>query len=251
MSSGSVLVKNGTSQPNTRLLLDTEYPPSVEDSKFPILDENLIPATRRNSISIYLSSTQQLCAVCERFGLSLSNMLQAVWGLVVRCYTGNDSVRFGLLSFAGGRPSNNVKSGDRSQRISANIFVVNETLSATDTIAATLERWKYEGVFPKACGRGVRPDVSKENPEQYLDSIFVEQVYEQVDVPFTADYDAALSSKVDLTSISRFLSRISTCFFFPFFPAIERRRPGLRIRRSRNPHVLDETTCVRVILLGI
>ncbi|MCJ1392592.1 hypothetical protein MMC18_005462 [Xylographa bjoerkii] len=50
------------------------------------------------SMTIDLAAEFDLPHICRKFEVSLANLLQATWGLVLRAYTGSDNVNFGYLT---------------------------------------------------------------------------------------------------------------------------------------------------------
>ena len=74
------------------------YLDDVEPCDFPSLTDGV---KRERSLHVLEKQIEQaidLHAFCAREGVTISNVLQLVWSLVLRVYTGNDSVCFGYLS---------------------------------------------------------------------------------------------------------------------------------------------------------
>lgn len=74
-----------------------EYLDGVEPCLFPSLcakDAEKKPGSH----VLLLKQTTQLQEFCKDVGVTASNVLQLVWGLVLRCYTGSDEICFGYLT---------------------------------------------------------------------------------------------------------------------------------------------------------
>lgn len=74
------------------------YLENVEPCYFPALaDGNKIERELR-TLELELEDVSQLQSFCAQHSVTLSNVLQLVWSLVLRTYTGNENVCFGYLS---------------------------------------------------------------------------------------------------------------------------------------------------------
>lgn len=75
------------------------YLADVEPCLFPVLVDGAVEAQRiLGSYVLNLERVSELQAFSTNSGVTLSNVLQLVWALVVRCYTGSDEVCFGYLT---------------------------------------------------------------------------------------------------------------------------------------------------------
>jgi amino acid adenylation domain-containing protein/non-ribosomal peptide synthase protein (TIGR01720 family) len=75
------------------------YLANVEPCLFPALvDGATEPQRILGSYTLKLEQASELHAFCTNSGVTLSNVLQLVWALVVRCYTGSDEVCFGYVA---------------------------------------------------------------------------------------------------------------------------------------------------------
>ena len=76
-----------------------EYLADVEPCLFPALVDGATEPSRDLGSHIFkLEQAFDLQAFCKNLGVTLSSVLQLVWALVVRCYTGSDEVCFGYLA---------------------------------------------------------------------------------------------------------------------------------------------------------
>ncbi|KAM0805972.1 nonribosomal peptide synthase Pes1 [Usnea florida] len=74
------------------------YLDSVEPCYFPVLADGKRGKRELQTLELELEDTPYLQSFCAQHSVTLSNVLQLVWALVLRAYTGNDNVCFGYLS---------------------------------------------------------------------------------------------------------------------------------------------------------
>ncbi|KAI9826788.1 MAG: hypothetical protein M1819_007259 [Sarea resinae] len=82
---------------DTALKYWLQYLKGVEPCHFPQLNESHEPRTL-HSIETNLHVVSRLHDFCRARGVTVSNVLQTVWSLILRSYTGNDHVCFGYLA---------------------------------------------------------------------------------------------------------------------------------------------------------
>ncbi|CAG7953676.1 unnamed protein product [Penicillium nalgiovense] len=70
----------------------------LEPCHFPDLQPTELPAAAFQSQTIHIDADGQLQRFCESQDLTLSNLFQAAWGLVLRAYTGRSDVCFGYMA---------------------------------------------------------------------------------------------------------------------------------------------------------
>jgi amino acid adenylation domain-containing protein/non-ribosomal peptide synthase protein (TIGR01720 family) len=76
-----------------------EYLSDMQPCLFPPLDDDAGEEKQLRSLDVDLQLPPgQLRAFCDALGVTVSNVLQTVWGLVLRAYTGSDQVCFGYLT---------------------------------------------------------------------------------------------------------------------------------------------------------
>lgn len=73
------------------------YLTDVEPCNFPNLNDGVTGRELR-SLTVELSKGAELQPFCTKNGVTLANILQLTWGLVLRAYTGSDDVCFGYLN---------------------------------------------------------------------------------------------------------------------------------------------------------
>ncbi|QGA19993.1 hypothetical protein EYB26_007693 [Talaromyces marneffei] len=74
------------------------YLSGVQACYFPRLKSTFSSQRRLASLQFNFSHWQDVQRYCERTGVTLANVIQAAWALVLRKYTGSDDVCFGYLS---------------------------------------------------------------------------------------------------------------------------------------------------------
>ncbi|KAJ6023763.1 AMP-dependent synthetase/ligase [Penicillium herquei] len=70
----------------------------IEPCHFPDLQKNVLPDEEFQSQTINIDADGQLQRFCESNDLTMSNLFQAAWGLVLRAYTGTSDVCFGYMA---------------------------------------------------------------------------------------------------------------------------------------------------------
>ena len=74
------------------------YLDGIEPCHFPTLNEENVKGKRIESIELKFGRFSELQQVCEKLNVTLANVLQAAWALVLRAYTGSDDVCYGYLT---------------------------------------------------------------------------------------------------------------------------------------------------------
>lgn len=74
------------------------YLDNVEPCYFPALADSKRNERELRTLELELEDTLQLQSFCAQHSVTLSNVLQLVWSLVLRVYTGKENVCFGYLS---------------------------------------------------------------------------------------------------------------------------------------------------------
>jgi non-ribosomal peptide synthase protein (TIGR01720 family) len=74
------------------------YLADVEPCHFPVLNDGVDEAKQLRLVQVELEQLSELQKFCKENGMTLFNVLQMAWGLVLRCYTGADEVCFGYLT---------------------------------------------------------------------------------------------------------------------------------------------------------
>jgi hypothetical protein len=76
------------------------YLAGVEPCKFPSLMEVPESTTilQHREITFNIAKESVLQSFCQEYGISLGNVFQAAWGLILRAYTGSDQACFGYMA---------------------------------------------------------------------------------------------------------------------------------------------------------
>ena len=74
------------------------YLDNVEPCYFPALSDGKRNERELRTFELEVEDSSQLQSFCSQRSLTLSNVLQLVWAIVLRAYTGNENVCFGYLS---------------------------------------------------------------------------------------------------------------------------------------------------------
>ena len=74
------------------------YLTDVESCNFPSIVDGITAAKELQFFVLQLSQASVLPDFCAKNGVTLSNVLQLVWAMVLRCYTGSSDICFGYLS---------------------------------------------------------------------------------------------------------------------------------------------------------
>ena len=82
----------------------------VEPCYFPALADNTEGDRELLTLELKLQDISPLQTFCSKNSVTLSNVLQLVWALVLRTYTGNDNVCFGYLTSGRNVPLQNIES---------------------------------------------------------------------------------------------------------------------------------------------
>lgn len=75
-----------------------EYLEGAEPCQFPSLLDARQSEKKLGSHIIVLKQMSEIQDFCKQAGVTISNLLQLVWGLILRCYTGSDEIAFGYPS---------------------------------------------------------------------------------------------------------------------------------------------------------
>jgi len=84
--------------PRENLVYWKRYLSGVQTCFFPRLKSTFSSQRRLASYQFNFDHWQDIQRYCERTGVTLANVIQAAWALVLRKYTGSDDVCFGYLS---------------------------------------------------------------------------------------------------------------------------------------------------------
>jgi hypothetical protein len=77
-----------------------DYLVDVEPCQFPSLMEvyDASAPMHHQDVTLNIAKESQLQSFCQQYGISLGNLFQAAWGLILRAYTGSDQTCFGYMA---------------------------------------------------------------------------------------------------------------------------------------------------------
>ncbi|GKU05482.1 unnamed protein product, partial [Fusarium langsethiae] len=111
-----------------------EYLNGAEPCHLPLASRSALPKVLRH-LDQTISHADDLQAFCTAAGVTLSNVLQITWALVLQAYTGHDDVCFGYLVADRDIPISNI---DKAVGVFINMLVLRVRLDAPQTVGDTL-----------------------------------------------------------------------------------------------------------------
>ncbi|KAF1915917.1 hypothetical protein BDU57DRAFT_573349 [Ampelomyces quisqualis] len=119
------------------------YLSGVEPCFFPNLNDGKSGAHEHCSVEVNISDTAVVQAFCKKNGVTLSNVLQLTWALVLHYFVGASDVSFGVV--ASGRDVL-VKNIEEAVGVFVNMLIARLTFSDETTIAQLLESLQTDSV---------------------------------------------------------------------------------------------------------
>lgn len=174
-------VEAGKGQHNSQDLVISEVrSSSIESCSFPELDENLQSGDERSLVSLELNESGRLYDLCEQHAWSNYQLLQLIWALTLRCYTGNDSVCFGLLDYPH-------KARENGREINGEdavcMFLVNLTILASDSFKILVDRFGFGDIRVRYQRQISLSEQSKGSLRKPFDTVVVEKRVESPNCP--------------------------------------------------------------------
>lgn len=128
-------IQNGST--NAAITYWQSFLGGIEPCHFPKLNDRLTGPKQLQSIEVRFEQAPQLNRFCEENSLTVSNVLQTAWGLVLRCFTGLDEVSFGYLTSGRDAPVNGIQDAVGTF---INMLVCRMNLGETTTIDQVLQK---------------------------------------------------------------------------------------------------------------
>lgn len=119
------------------------YMTGVEPCFFPALNDGVAGAHEVGSYELHVPDTGHMLAFCKRFGVTLSNVLQLAWTLVLHYYVGTQDVSFGVVASGRDVP---VKGIEDAVGCFVNMLICRLELSDESTIRELLEKLQNDSV---------------------------------------------------------------------------------------------------------
>jgi amino acid adenylation domain-containing protein/non-ribosomal peptide synthase protein (TIGR01720 family) len=119
------------------------YLAGVEPCFFPALNDGKSAPHEHESVEVNVMDTTVIHNFCKKNGVTLSNVLQLTWALVLHCYVGASDVSFGVVASGRDIPVKNI---DEAVGVFVNMLVTRLTFSDDTTIAKLLETLQTDSV---------------------------------------------------------------------------------------------------------
>jgi non-ribosomal peptide synthase protein (TIGR01720 family) len=114
------------------------YLSDVEPCLLTSLNDGVNETKSLRSLVLHLSKFVELRAFCNENGLTLSNVLQLSWAIILRLYTGSDEVCFGYLTSGRDAPIRGIQNAAVGAFI--NMLTCRSTLSSSFKLSQALEQ---------------------------------------------------------------------------------------------------------------
>jgi amino acid adenylation domain-containing protein/non-ribosomal peptide synthase protein (TIGR01720 family) len=112
------------------------YLAGVEPCFFPNLNDGKTSAHEHSSVEVNITNAGVIQNFCKKNGVTLSNVLQLAWALVLHCYVGAYDVSFGVVASGRDVPVKNI---DEAVGVFVNMLIARLTFSDETTIGQLLE----------------------------------------------------------------------------------------------------------------
>jgi amino acid adenylation domain-containing protein/non-ribosomal peptide synthase protein (TIGR01720 family) len=119
------------------------YLSGVEPCFFPALNDGKSGPHEHESIEVSVTAITAVQNFCKKNGVTLSNVLQLTWALVLHCYVGASDVSFGVVASGRDIPVKNI---DEAVGVFVNMLITRLTFSDDTTIAKLLETLQTDSV---------------------------------------------------------------------------------------------------------
>jgi amino acid adenylation domain-containing protein len=119
------------------------YLSGVEPCFFPSLNDGRSGPHEHESVEVNVTETSTVQNFCKKNGVTLSNVLQLTWALVLHCYVGASDVSFGVVASGRDIPVKNI---DEAVGVFVNMLVARLTFSDDTTIAKLLDTLQNDSV---------------------------------------------------------------------------------------------------------
>lgn len=189
------------------------YLSGVEPCFFPNLNDGKSGAHEYGSIEVNITDSANVQNFCRKNGVTLSNVLQLAWALVLHCYVGASDVCFGVVASGRDIPVKNI---DEAVGVFVNLLIARLTFSDETTIAQLLETLQTDSVNALAHQNCSLADVQHElQLPSLFNSAFTFQrrqlstdpdetvlVYENMEAEDPGEYTITINADVSDKSIS-------------------------------------------------
>jgi non-ribosomal peptide synthetase component F len=119
------------------------YLSGVEPCFFPTLNDGRVGSHEHESVEVIIPDSTAIQNFCKKNGVTLSNVLQLAWALVLHCYVGASDVSFGVIASGRDIP---VKDIDEAVGVFVNMLIARLTFSDETTIGKLLETLQTDSI---------------------------------------------------------------------------------------------------------
>jgi amino acid adenylation domain-containing protein/non-ribosomal peptide synthase protein (TIGR01720 family) len=119
------------------------YLSGVEPCFFPSLNDGKSGPHEHESVEVSITDAAVIQNFCKKNGVTLSNVLQVAWALVLHCYVGASDVSFGVVASGRDIPVKNI---DEAVGVFVNMLIARLTFSDETTISKLLETLQADSV---------------------------------------------------------------------------------------------------------
>ncbi|KAH7081202.1 hypothetical protein BKA63DRAFT_549944 [Paraphoma chrysanthemicola] len=113
-----------------------KYLSGVEPCFFPNLNDGKSGPHNHESVEVTIADASPIQEFCKKNGVTLSNVLQVTWALVLHCYVGAHDVSFGVIASGRDVPVKNI---EEAVGVFVNMLIARLTFSDETTISHLLE----------------------------------------------------------------------------------------------------------------
>ncbi|KAJ4290805.1 hypothetical protein N0V90_010000 [Kalmusia sp. IMI 367209] len=155
----------------------TDYLRGIEPCHFPTLNENFNNPRTMKTITVNIDSSAELIAACEAGGVTVPNLIQTAWALVLRAYAATDKVCFGYLTSGRDIPVPDI---EEAVGLFINMLVYRLDVTPTMTLAevmAQLQESFTKSLDHQGCSLGQIQKALNMSNQNLFNSIVSCQVY--------------------------------------------------------------------------
>lgn len=189
------------------------YLSGIEPCLFPTLNDGKSGPHEHKSVEVNIRDTKVIFNFCKKHAVTLSNVLQLTWALVLHCFVGASDVSFGVVASGRDVPVKNI---EEAVGVFVNMLVARLTFSDDTTISKLLEQLQTDSVNALSHQNCSLADVQNElQIASLFNSAFTFQrrslsrdpedtalIYENMEAEDSGEYAITINADVDEESIS-------------------------------------------------
>jgi amino acid adenylation domain-containing protein/non-ribosomal peptide synthase protein (TIGR01720 family) len=120
-----------------------KYLSGVEPCFFPNLNDGKSAAHEHRSVEVNITDMASVQSFCKKNGVTMSNVLQLTWAIVLHCYVGASDVSFGVVASGRDVPVKNI---EEAVGVFVNMLIARLTFSDETTISHLLNTLQTDSV---------------------------------------------------------------------------------------------------------